>query len=169
MLRSIALGALGALSYLTAASAHVDVEPRQAPIGGSFKGAFRLSHGCDGSATLKMRMRIPPGFLNVRPMAKPGWKIDVTNGKYPKSFDLRGVKIEEGVTDVAWSDGNLPDAQFDEFVILGYLSGDLKAGTSMYFPIIQECEKGVHRWIEIPSGPKEPPEPAAELRLLPRR
>jgi uncharacterized protein YcnI len=26
-----------------------------------------------------------------------------------------------------------------------------KAGENLYFPVVQECEKGVHRWIEIPA------------------
>jgi hypothetical protein len=43
----------------------------------------------------------------------------------------------------------------------------------MYFPIVQECEKGTNRWIDIPvagSAPAgEAAEPAAALKLLPKR
>jgi hypothetical protein len=41
--------------------------------------------------------------------------------------------------------------------------------------VVQECEKGVHRWIEVPTGkPAEghsegSAEPAAALRLLPKK
>jgi uncharacterized protein YcnI len=37
--------------------------------------------------------------------------------------------------------------------------------------VVQECEKGVHRWIEIPAAGKpasEYPEPAPALKLLPK-
>jgi hypothetical protein len=37
---------------------------------------------------------------------------------------------------------------------------------------VQECEKGTNRWIEIPSAggpPGEPAEPAAGLKLMPKR
>jgi uncharacterized protein YcnI len=40
----------------------------------------------------------------------------------------------------------------------------------MYFPVVQECEKGAHRWIEIPATGKSSsdyPEPAPALKLLP--
>jgi periplasmic copper chaperone A len=41
--------------------------------------------------------------------------------------------------------------------------------------VVQECEKGVHRWIEIPKDHDNgghgtgSPEPAPGLRLLPKR
>ena len=78
------------------------------------------------------------------------------------------------MTEVDWSGGNLPDAYYDEFVLTGTLGDDLAAGQSMYFPVVQECEKGVNRWIEIPkegasASQAEAAEPAAALRLLPKR
>ena len=45
----------------------------------------------------------------------------------------------------------------------------------MYFALVQECEKGVNRWIEIltpgaaHADHSEQSEPAAALKLLPRR
>ena len=51
----------------------------------------------------------------------------------------------------------------------------LQAGSTVYFPVVQECEKGVARWIEIPTGGAAPDhanessQPAPALRLLPRR
>jgi len=45
-------------------------------------------------------------------------------------------------------------------------------GKTIYFPVVQECEKVVHRWIEIPTGGHshdEASEPAPGLRLLPKR
>ena len=67
-----------------------------------------------------------------------------------------------------WSGGNLPDDWYDEFVFTGFLSGDLEAGKTLYFPVVQECEKGVHRWIEIPAGKtgERLDEPAPGIKLL---
>jgi len=109
-------------------------------------------------------------------MPKPGWKLEVVTGKYPKTYNLEhGVKLSEGVTEISWSGGNLPEAFYDEFVFTGVISDDLQPGQSVYFPVVQECEKGVHRWIEIPATPDAPAahgegsSPAPGLRLVPRR
>ena len=45
----------------------------------------------------------------------------------------------------------MPDDDYDEFVISTFLSGSLKPNTTLYFPVVQECEQGVSRWIEIPA------------------
>jgi uncharacterized protein YcnI len=77
------------------------------------------------------------------------------------------------VTEVDWSGGKLPDAYYDEFVLTGYIGDETQAGQTMYFPVVQECEKGVNRWIEIPVGEgshaDDHGEPAAALKLLPKR
>ena len=180
MLRLALLGAAGALVYIGAASAHVELENRQAPVGSGYKAVMRVSHGCGGSATTTIRVRIPEGVLNVKPMPKAGWKLDVKNGKFAKTFSARGAKISEGVTEISWSGGNLPSAFYDEFIFTGVISEDLQPDQSIYFPVVQECEKGVHRWIEIPTNQgaqsgqsqgahSDDSSPAPGLRLQPRR
>jgi uncharacterized protein YcnI len=169
MIRIALLGAAVALALSSAALAHVTLQQKEAPVGASYKAVLRVPHGCDGSATQALRVRIPDGYLNVKPMPKPGWKLEVKRGTYAKPTSLGGANVSEGVTEVGWSGGNLPDAYYDEFVLTGTI-GDVPAGQMMYFPVVQECEKGVHRWIEIPaaSTDREPPEPAPALKLLPR-
>ena len=175
MFNSPFLGAAGVLVYIVTASAHVELENRQASVGSGYKAVMRVSHGCSGSATTMIRVRIPEGVLDVKPMPKAGWKLDVVTGKYPKSYGQRGAKVSEGVTEISWSGGNLPNAFYDEFVFTGAISEDLQPGQSVYFPVVQECEKGVHRWIEIPATPDAPAaqgegsSPAPGLRLVPRR
>ena len=44
------------------------------------------------------------------------------------------------------------DDNFDEFVFSSYLTAGLKPDTTLYFPVVQECEQGVSRWIDIPSA-----------------
>jgi uncharacterized protein YcnI len=172
MFRQLVLGAAGACLCLCVASAHVTLETQQAPVGASYKAVMRVPHGCDGSATVAVRIRIPEGFVAVKPMPKPGWTLTTVSGAYAKPHSLRAAKLGEGVTEVAWSGGKLPDAYYDEFVFTGTIADDLEAGATLYFPVVQECEKGVHRWIEIPAADKphaETAEPAAGLKLLPKR
>jgi periplasmic copper chaperone A len=170
MIRIALLSAAGALALSSAALAHVTLEQKEAPVGASYKAVLRVPHGCDGSATQALRVRIPDGYLNVKPMPKPGWKLEVKRGTYAKPASVGDAKVSEGVTEVDWSGGNLPDAYYDEFVLTGTI-GDIPAGQMMYFLVVQECEKGVQRWIEIPApnSDREPPEPAPAVKLLPKR
>ena len=75
-----------------------------------------MPHGCEGSATTAIRVRIPEGVIGVKPMPKPGWTLTTVTGKYPKTYTLFHAKLTEGVTEIAWTGGKLPDAHYDEFV-----------------------------------------------------
>lgn len=154
------------------ASAHVTLEQREAAVGGPYKATFRVPHGCGDSPTLKVRVRIPDGVIGVKPMPKPGWQLDTVTGKYGKAYKMfHNANITEGVKEVTWT-GRLADAHYDEFVLSTYLTDELAPNTTLYFPVVQECEKGVHRWIEMPEAGKsggDLPEPAPGLKLLPAR
>jgi periplasmic copper chaperone A len=169
MIRSLLAGALAA-AFMTPVIAHVTLESQESKVGGSYKAVLRVAHGCTGSATTSIRVKIPEGLIGVKPMPKPGWTLTTATGKYPKTYKLFHAELNEGVTEIGWSGGKLPDDWYDEFVFTGFLAGDLEAGKKLYFPVVQECEKGVHRWIEIPEVGKsrsDYPEPAPELKLLP--
>lgn len=169
MIRSLLIGTL-AIAVATPAAAHVTLENQEAKVGASYKAVFRVPHGCDGTATTAIRVKIPEGVIGVKPMPKPGWTLTTITGKYPKAYDLFHHEVREGVTEISWSDGKLPDDWYDEFVFQGFLAGDLDPAKPMYFPVVQECEKGTHRWIEIPAAGKSSsdyPEPAPALKLLP--
>lgn len=71
---------------------------------------------------------------------------------------------------MAWSGGKLPDKTRREFVIKTYLTGGLKPNTTLYFPVVQECEQGVSRWIEVPPDGAAPSQqgkwPAPGVKLI---
>jgi periplasmic copper chaperone A len=151
--RQLLLGGGTALACAWPAAAHVTLETAQASVGAGYKAVLRVGHGCEGSPTTAIRVRIPDGIIAVKPMPKPGWKLEVVTGKYGKSYEVgHGVKLDEGVKEISWSGGNLPEAFYDEFVFTATIAPDLKAGQSVYFPTVQQCEKGVKRWIEIPAA-----------------
>src|SRR6476620_11699013 len=133
------------------AAAHVYLEGKQATVGASYKAVFAVPHGCKGSPTVKIRVQIPEGVIAVKPMPKAGWSVDFVEGKYANEYDYHGNKLASGVREVAWSGGKLPDHNYDEFVISSFLTNSLKPNTTLYFPVVQECETGVSRWIEIPA------------------
>jgi uncharacterized protein YcnI len=155
------------------ALAHVSLETKETPIAASYKAVFRVPHGCKGAATVKLRVQIPPGVIAVKPMPKPGWSVETVKGKYDKAYPYyHDVTLSEGVKEVAWSGGKLPDEYYDEFVFQAFLTTDLKPETTLYFPVVQECETGVERWIEIPEGSKTSADyekPAPGVKLLPKK
>ena len=64
---------------------------------------------------------------------------------------ITATSFPKGVKEVVWSGGKLPDDNYDEFVISTFLTGSLKPNTTLYFPVVQECEQGISRWIDIPA------------------
>ena len=154
------------------AAAHVYLEGKQATVGASYKAVFAVPHGCSGSPTVKIRVQIPEGVIAVKPMPKAGWNVDVVEGQYAGEYDYHGNKLSAGVKEVVWSGGKLPDHNYDEFVVSSFLTDSLKANTTLYFPVVQECEKGVSRWIEIPAegagSSHESKSPAPGVKLLPK-
>ena len=173
MHRELVLGAAGAVVFVCEASAHVSLETPEAPVGAPYKAVLRVPHGCDGAATTALRVRIPEGIIAVKPMPKPGWKIDTVIGKYPKTYShFHGAKLSEGVTEICYSGGSLPDAYYDEFVFTGFVAGDLESGTIALFPGRAGMRKGHSSLDRDSRGGKSPgdyPEPAPALKLLPKK
>jgi periplasmic copper chaperone A len=132
------------------ARAHVTLEGKQAAIGADYRAVFIVPHGCAGSPTIKLRVQIPEGVVATDAKPVDGWTVDTVKGKYASEHDVNGAKVSEGIKEVAWSGGKLPDKTRQDFVIETYLTDSLKPDTTLYFPVVQECEQGVSRWIEIP-------------------
>jgi uncharacterized protein YcnI len=133
------------------ASAHPSFQVREATVGAPYKGVVSIPHGCGGSATVKVRVQIPEGVIGVKPMPKAGWAVSTVRGPYERTYPYyHGQTLAEGVKEIVWS-GKLADEHFDEFIFAGFLADTLPSGTMLYFPTFQECEKGAHRWIEVPA------------------
>ena len=131
------------------AGAHPSLERREANVGAPYKAVMRVPHGCDGSATTRVRVQIPEGVIGVKPQPKPGWTIETTRGPYAQTYPYyHGAKLTEGVREITWS-GRLPDDNYDEFVFVGFVAATLNAGDTVHFPTVQECEKGRAAWTEV--------------------
>jgi len=149
------------------AYAHMAVVPSEVPAGSSFTAGFAVGHGCEGSPTTVVKMSIPAGVLSVKPVAKPGWEIEIVTGDYATPQTLNDGPVTSGVTQINWTGGSLPDAWYDEFSIHASLSDDIAEGSVIPFPIVQECENGgVYRWISVAGeGEEEADEPAPQLHI----
>jgi periplasmic copper chaperone A len=163
--------AIGLAVATPAAEAHVVLEMREATPGSFYKAVLSGGHGCDGSPTVRIRAMLPEGFIAAKPMPKPGWEIQIEEGDYTRSYRMHGREMSRGAKEIVWSGGPLPDNYYDEFVIRGYLPGDLKAGEEKVFPVVQECEEGELRWEEVPEPGQEAQtlkRPATRLKLVPK-
>ena len=151
------------------AQAHVLLETKEAAIGSRVQAVFVVPHGCGESDTVKLRVRIPEAVIMVMPEAKEGWTIETKTGTYATPYDDEGRKVSEGVQEVIWSGGRVPAKTRETFTIGLTLTAALKPETTLYFPVVQECEADVRRWIEIPAEGADPhstKQPAPGLRLL---
>ena len=155
VLVNCARGALLAVVFVSTARAHVTLEVAEAPAGSSYKAVLRVPHGCAGSPTIRLRVRVPEGYVGVKPMPKPGWTLDIVKGDYEKPHRQFGADVTQGVKEGSWSGGRLPDDQYDEFTLSGTIAGDLAPGEPLYFRVVQDCESGAaERWIETPNKDK---------------
>jgi uncharacterized protein YcnI len=155
----------------TPAAAHVTLEVEEAPIGSYYKAVLKVPHGCEGAETTALIIDIPDGVLAVKPMPKAGWQIETKKGAYARTYPLHGKDVADGVKEVTWKGGALPDEEYDEFVFAAYLANELSAGTTLYFPVTQVCGSKSQGWTEVPkdnpAGEMEWPAPG--LMLTPAR
>jgi len=151
------------------ALAHATLENPQAQVGANYKAVLRIPHSCGASPTIRVRVRIPDGFIGVKPMPKAGWNLETVKAPYGKTYEAPHVTLTEGVREISWSGGRLPGDWYDEFVFIGTVAAELPAGKTLYFPTVQDCETGAERWIEIPTegaSAHDLKAPAPGLKLL---
>ena len=153
------------------ASAHVVLEYQVAPADASYKAAFKVGHGCDGSPTRQVSVAIPAGVLSAHPMPKPGWALEVQRAPLARPADLHGRTITDAVVRVTWTARTPADMlaaeHYDEFVLQARMPSQ---PGPLYWPVTQVCEKGRHDWAEVPApGQKfsDLNSPAALLEVLP--
>lgn len=168
MIRTFARAGIAAATLLAISApafAHATLEVQEARIGATYKAVLRVPHGCGTEATNVVRVQIPEGFFNVKPMPKAGWELETVTAPYAASYDNHGTELIEGVVEIIWSGGNLPNEWYDEFVFRGSFADSLEEGT-FYFPAIQECANGEEAWIDT-SGDDGASHPAPSLTLVP--
>lgn len=154
-----------------AASAHVGLEYEVAPAGAMYKATFQVGHGCGASATRQVAVTLPAGVLEARPMAKPGWSLDIQREKLPEPIARQGRTVTERVARITWTAKTgadvLPSENYDEFVLVAALPTE--AGT-LAWPVAQVCVEGRTDWTDVPrpgQSPHDLKNPAPRLEVLP--
>ena len=160
-----------AFAAITAAQAHVTLDTSQAPALGYVRIAARVPHGCEGEATIGLRVQIPDGVTAVKPQPKPGWTLQVVTE--PAAGTASGHDSSPPVREVLWraQPGQaLSDDFYDEFVLRVRMPD--AAGQTIWFPFVQECAGDkVGRWIERPGEGQtyeQLRKPAYPVRIVPK-
>jgi uncharacterized protein YcnI len=164
----IAVGAAAAILTAPAvASAHVTVNPREAPAGGFTMLNVRVPHERANKGTVKVDLRLPDGFYFVScKKVVPGWKVKLTRHKLDTPVDLGGFPVSERFTCIAWTGdpkkgGIIRPDQFEEFPIYVRIP-DGKPGDQLVFAALQTYSGGERvAW----TGAPDAKEPAPRLTL----
>jgi uncharacterized protein YcnI len=157
-----ALSVVGAL----AADAHVSVSADTTAAGAYALLTFGVPHGCDGSATTKIAIKIPDQVTSVTPTVNPNWDVQkVTAAVNPPITDSDGDRITERVDQIVYTAKAPLAADLRDALVLSVRIPDA-AGQTLSFPVIQTCEVGETAWIEQPvAGQPEPAHPAPSIEV----
>lgn len=161
----LALASAMTLAVFSTAHAHMTLETSEATAGSSYKAVLRVPHGCGDAATTTLKVKVPEGYYSVKPMPHAGWDLGTVTGAYGNTYMNHGTPVSEGVLEVIWSGGNLPNAFYDEFVMNGSLSSDIADGTVLYFPAVQICENGSeNHWVATADAADGDPAPKLAVK-----
>lgn len=164
LFRTLLLAAVAA-SVAGDASAHVVFVTPKATAGAYWSDALKVTHGCDGSPTVAVRVEPPAGLVVTRPQPKPGWTLEIERERLAQPVAGEGGELQtERVKAITWR-GRLTDDQFDTFGLAAKLPAQPGA---LAFRVVQTCQTGESRWEEIPvAGGPRPEHPAAILVVEP--
>lgn len=159
-----------AVALAAPASAHVSVNPREAPAGGFQKLSLRVPNESPSAGTVAVSLDLPTdtplASVSVRPHA--GWRADVTRTTLPEPVTSGDLEITQAVTRITWTAERgvrVGPGQFEEFdIAVGPLPEDV--GT-LTFPATQTYDDGqVVHWDEPVDETGEEPEHPAPLLTL---
>lgn len=165
--------AIAVLGVAGVASAHVTVNPKEAPQGGYTKIAFRVPDESDTASTTRLDVYLPADtpVASVLTAPVPGWTAKLITTKLPKPITTDdGDQVTEAITQITWTAASPATAvrpgQFQEFPVS---LGPLPTTGSMTFKVLQTYSDGsVVRWIDLRApGGAEPAHPAPVLKLTP--
>ena len=142
--RRITVGAAVLVALVVGpASAHLEVSPGSVLSGSTVKVTFTVEHGCAGSPTKKVAIKLPAGVVVTTPAGPSGWFGTVSGQVLTFDGGTLGAKTPGKFTAVI----TFPKAK-------GLLT----------FPAVQTCIRGVNNWIAIPTkADPSPAEPAPQI------
>lgn len=158
------LGApLGAATLLTLglaapSSAHVTITPSETAAGSYTVLTVSNGHGCEGSSTTEITIRMPEQITAVTPTRNPLYEVTKQMVTLDEPVtDAHGNEVTERVGSVVYTARTaLPDGYRDAFELSLQLPET--PGETLVFPVVQTCEVGENAWVEVPAEGQDPEE-----------
>lgn len=156
----VALAATVSLLAMPAAAlAHVSLHPNVLPAGDFPTVNIRVPNETDNARTVRVDVKIPPGFTAFNPQAVPGWTVKLVQTKLAKPIKTDDGLVTEEVSEAIFTadkgKGTLP-GYIENFPVAFSVPG--KAGDVLTFKTVQTYSDGsVVRWIGSPDADKPAP------------
>lgn len=153
LLAAVLGGAALVVAAPLAAQAHVSVGADSTAAGSYALLTLSVPHGCEGSPTTKVAVRIPAGINTVTPSVNPGWTVAKKDEKLAAPVTTEGgEKLTSRVAEVVWTARTpLADGYRDALSLQVQLP-EGAAGTQLAFPTLQTCTEGETAWIQVPAA-----------------
>jgi uncharacterized protein len=164
MIRRLLIVAGGALVLAPIASAHVTIQPDEAPAGGFVRLDVRVPNETEDADTIKVDVQLPPGFVEASYEPVPGWTVQVKTRKLAQPVQTDDGPVSEEVSEIVWTgsgdQGKIAPGEFQDFPLSVQIPD--KAGDKLTFKALQTYSDGkVVRWI----GPPGSDEPAPQVTV----
>ena len=111
------------------ASAHVTLTPSSTAAGTTAVVRMLVPHGCEGSATTEVAVRMPDAVTEVAVESTTRWRAEAADGAITYRTD---EPLPDGVEDSVEFSVRLPD----------------DIGATLVFPVVQRCEGSEAAWTE---------------------
>ena len=131
--------------------AHDYIAPALAPAGYNQDLEIRVAHGCEGSPTTEVRVKIPEEIYDVKIFHNRDWEIETKMRVLdPPITDEFGRKKTEAIDEIIWKNPSspLPDMRVEGFRIRPTLPNE--PGRILFFRTINNCAEGSDSYIELP-------------------
>jgi periplasmic copper chaperone A len=151
IMRVLVIASMVAATFAASAQAHVVFNQTNVAPAALTTLELRVTHGCNGSPTKEVRLKLPNGVTRVTPRALAGWQVAETKRPLQTPVVMHGETITQTVDTIVWSGGSFPDFAYQQFEVRAMMPN--APGTTLYFPVEQICENGSTSWSQIPATP----------------
>lgn len=144
------------LTAAAGASAHVGVTPDKTAANSYALLTFGIPHGCEEFGTIKVAITLPAELNDAQPTVNPNWTVEKVTEQLAEPKKLAdGTSITKRTSQIVYTAKAPLEHELRDVLVLSVKLPDA-AGSTLYFPTLQQCETGQTDWSEIPKDGQDP-------------